>query len=286
MKKIVTIFLVLAFSIVSAMSFAGCGDETASKIGAQTSTTGYIYSSCLKNVETVGYKSPALAVDDMINGNLDYVIVDSATAETLAAERDSVKIIDIPLSYDTYAVGVDKAQDALRVSINEVLADNADEINAIIEKYDDFAANKASCLGFDVNAMVQKAQASANHANPETQLVVATNAEFSPWEFVEDGKYYGIDIEIANMIAEALNLELVIVNMDFEAVCVSVGTNNIDCAIAALSITAERKDSLNFTNGYFSDTSVYQVVMCKKNNTKLDGCMSAVDVISVLTGLV
>ena len=285
MKKLLTILLAAVMSIACLFSFAGCG-ETSVKIGAQTSTTGHIYANCLKNVEAIGYKSPALAVDDMVNGTIEYVIVDSATAETLAEGRNDVKIIDIPLSYDTYAVGVDKAQDSLKESINAVLTEKAAQINDIIAKYDDFEANKASCLGLDVEEMVAKAEQSVNHANPETQLVVATNAEFSPWEFVEDGKYYGIDIEIASMIADELNLELVIVNMDFDAVCTSVGTNNIDCAIAALSITAERKDSLNFTNGYFSDTSVYQVVMCKNDNTKLDGCMSAVDVISVLTGLV
>ena len=288
MKKLFTILMALVMG-VACLSMAACDPATSAKtikIGAQTSTTGHIYANCLKNVEAVGYKSPALAVDDMVNGTVDYVIVDSATAESLMEGRDDVKIIDVPLSYDTYAVGVDKAQDTLKASINEVLTEKADEISAIITKYDDFAANKASCLGLDVEAMVAKAQASVNHSAPETQLVVATNAEFSPWEFVEDGKYYGIDIEIANLIANELNLELVIVNMDFEAVCTSVGTNNIDCAIAALSITAERKDSLNFTNGYFSDISVYQVIMCKADDTKLDGCMSAVDVISVLTGLV
>jgi len=285
MKKIITVIMAVLMSLVACFGFTACG-ATITKIGAQTSTTGHIYASCLKNVEAKGYKSPALAVDDMVNGALDYVIVDSATAEALEAERDDVKIIDIPLSYDTYAVGVDKAQDELKSSINGVLVDKAGEINDIIAKYDDFEANKADCIGLDVEEMVAKAQASASHAHPEKQLVVATNAEFSPWEFVEDGKYYGIDIEIAVMIAEELDLELVIVNMDFEAVCTSVGTNNIDCAIAALSITAERKESLNFTNGYFSDTSVYQVVMCKKDNNKLDGCMSAVDVVSVLTGLV
>ncbi len=284
MKKLLTILMAVVMG-VACLSMTACAGAT-TKIGAQASTTGHIYASCLNNVEAKAYRTPALAIDDMVNGTIEYVIVDSATAEALTEGRNDVKIIDIPLSYDTYAVGVDKAQDALKNSINQVLTDKSAEIEAIIAKYDDFEANKDSCLGLDVETMVAKANASANHANPDTQLVVATNAEFSPWEFVEDGKYYGIDIEIASMIAEELNLELVIVNMDFEAVPTSVGTNNIDCAIAALSITAERKESLNFTNGYFSDTSVYQVVMCKADNTKLDGCMSAVDVISVLTGLV
>lgn len=285
MKKFITLLLavVMCFACVS---LSACTEESKTKIGAQTSTTGHIYASCLNNVEAKAYRNPALAVDDMVNGAIDYVIVDSATAETLQEGRTDVKIIDIPLSYDTYAVGVDKAQDALKDSINAVLVEKAEEIADIIEKYDDFEANKAACLGFDVEEMVAKATASATSSNPEKQLVVATNAEFSPWEFVEEGKYYGIDIEIADMIARELGLELVIVNMDFEAVPTSVGTNNIDCAIAALSITAERKESLNFTNGYFSDTSVYQVVMCRADDTKLDGCMSAVDVISVLTKLV
>ena len=283
MKKIITLLLavIMCFACVS---FSACKQEETTKIGVQASTTGHIYASCIKGCEAKAYTSPALAVDDLIRGTVEYVIVDSETAKALDAEKDGVKIIDIPLSYDTYAVGVDKAQDSLKESINAVLVEKAEEIAAIIEKYNEFEANIADCIGFDIAAMDAKAQASATSANPEGQLVVATNAEFAPWEIMHDGKYYGIDIEIANIIATELNLELVIKHMGFDAVCISVGKNNVDCAIAALSITAERKEALNFTNGYFSDTSIYQVVMCKDSNTKLDGATSAVDVLTVLSG--
>ena len=286
MKKIITLLLavIMCFACVS---MTACTEESSStKIGVQASTTGHIYASCIKNCDAKAYTSPALAVDDLIRGVVEYVIVDSETAKSLEAEKDGVKIIDVPLSYDTYAVGVDKEQDALKESINGVLVEKAEEIAAIIEKYSDFEANIANCVGFDIAAMDAKAQASATHANPETQLVVATNAEFAPWEIMHNGKYYGIDIEIANIIATELGLELVIKHMGFDAVCISVGKNNVDCAIAALSITAERKEALNFTNGYFSDTSIYQVVMCKETNTKLDGATSAVDVLTVLSGLI
>ncbi len=286
MKKIITLLLalVMCFACVS-MSACKKEDDT-TKIGVQASTTGHIYASCIKNCEAKAYTSPVLAVDDLLRGTVEYVIVDSETAKTIAAERQGVKVIDIPLSYDTYAVGVDKEQDALKQQINEVLVEKADVISEIVEKYSDFEANIADCVGFDISAMDAKAEASETSSNPEGQLVVATNAEFSPWEFMHNGKYYGIDIEIANIIATELGLELVIKHMGFDAVCISVGKNNVDCAIAALSITAERKDALNFTNGYFSDTSIYQVVMCKESNTKLDGATSAVDVLTVLSGLI
>ena len=286
MKKIITLLLALVMCF-ACVSLTACSEEEGqTKIGVQASTTGHIYASCIKNCEAKAYTSPALAVDDMLNGVVDYVIVDSETAKTLVSEKQGVKMIDIPLSYDTYAVGVDKAQDDLRISINEILTEKAQEISAIVEKYNNFEENINDCIGFDIDQMNAKAQASETSANPEGQLVVATNAEFSPWEFTHEGKFYGIDIEIANIIATELGLELVIKNMAFGAVCISVGNSNVDCAIAGLSITAERKESLNFTNGYFSDTSIYQVVLCKDSNTKLDGAISAVDVLTVLSKLI
>ena len=52
-----------------------------------------------------------------------------------------------------------------------------------------------------------------DEAKASTQLVVATNAEFPPFESISGDKYVGIDIEIAKIIADELGMELVIDNM-------------------------------------------------------------------------
>src|SRR5699024_210132 len=62
---------------------------------------------------------------------------------------------------------------------------------------------------------------SAELDTSKDQLVVATNAAFEPFEYTQGDNYYGIDMELAALFAEELGQELVIQNMDFDAVCLS-----------------------------------------------------------------
>jgi len=78
------------------------------------------------------------------------------------------------------------------------------------------------------------------------QLVVATNAAFEPFEYTLGGsEYYGIDMEIAALLAEYLGKELVIKNMDFDAVCLSVGQGKADIAMSGLTVKRTGKSMLH-----------------------------------------
>ena len=66
--------------------------------------------------------------------------------------------------------------------------------------------------------------------------MVATNAAFEPFEYMKGDTYYGIDMEIAAGLAEYLGKELVISNMDFDAVCLSVSQKKADVAMAGLNV--------------------------------------------------
>ena len=268
MKKILTLIVAVVMSVMCMFSLTACGAETI-KIGVQAGTTGSMYASYIKGTETKEFSNPGLAVDDMLNGRIDYVIVDRATANALVQDKEGVKMIDIALTSEQYAIGVDPAQTELLAQINAVLADKADEINAIIDKYN--SGDEASYVGV----------ASANYdaSKASSQLVVATNAEFDPWEYVSGQLYYGIDMEIAKLIAEELNLELVIKDMAFESVVSSVGTNGIDVVMAAITVTADRKQTVNFSNGYYTES---QVVLCKSSDNSLNEAGTVVDVLRVL----
>ena len=65
------------------------------------------------------------------------------------------------------------------------------------------------------------------------------------------GQVLGIDMEIAALLAEHLGQELVISNMDFEAVCLSVGQSKADIAMAGLTINEERKEYVTFSDKYY-----------------------------------
>ena len=88
-------------------------------------------------------------------------------------------------------------------------------------------------------------------AADDGKLVMATNAAFPPYEYkADDGSFAGIDVEIAALIAEELGLELEIVDIDFGAIVAGVATGKYDMGMAGLTVTEERKESVNFTNSY------------------------------------
>ena len=81
-------------------------------------------------------------------------------------------------------------------------------------------------------------------------ITMGTNAAFPPYEFYEDGKIVGIDAEIAAAIAEKLGYELEIIDMDFGNLISAVASGKIDFAMAGMTKTPEREESVNFTVTY------------------------------------
>ncbi len=91
-------------------------------------------------------------------------------------------------------------------------------------------------------------------------LVMATNAEFPPYEFHEsvDGEdtIVGIDAEVAALIAEELGMTLEIEDMAFDSVLAAVQTGKADIAMAGITVTEERLKSVNFTDSYTTATQM------------------------------
>ena len=81
-------------------------------------------------------------------------------------------------------------------------------------------------------------------------LHMGTSADFPPYEFWEGGEIVGIDPEIAAAIAEKLGLELVITDIDFDALIPSLIENRFDIVMAALTFTEERAEVVNFSISY------------------------------------
>ena len=100
-------------------------------------------------------------------------------------------------------------------------------------------------------------------ANTEDTLVMATNANFPPYEYMEGNEYAGIDIELAEKIAEKLGKKLVIENVEFGSIVSGVQTGKYDVGIAGLTVTEDRKTQVNFTDSYATGV---QVVIVKEGS--------------------
>ena len=100
-------------------------------------------------------------------------------------------------------------------------------------------------------------------------LVMATNAAFPPYEYVEGGKFVGIDVEIAQAIADKLGMELQIEDVEFGSIIGGVVEGKYDMGMAGMTVTEERKQSVNFSNTYATGI---QVIIVKDGSsiTSLD----------------
>ena len=277
MKKIISLLLALTLLTGAMFTLASCKkdkDEN-TKIAVQSGTTSEMYAKVLSGVEVKTFDSFALAATDMKNGNTDYVFCDKTTAASICAEIDGLKIVPVSLAQEFYGIAIDKKQANLKTQIDAILAAKANEIQAMAEAFQNGTASK------DVYTGVVSATKDSSKA--DQQLVIATNAEFAPFEYVENNNgvktYYGIDMEIAKMLATELGLELVIEDMKFETVVGSVGNNGIDIGMSGLTITAEREQVINFSTSYFAEDIV---VICKADDTTFDACKTVVDVLSII----
>ena len=87
-------------------------------------------------------------------------------------------------------------------------------------------------------------------------LTMATNAYFPPYEYYQGEKIVGIDAEIAQAVADKLGLELKIEDMEFDSIITAVQTGKADMGLAGMTVTDERKQSVNFSDTYATGIQV------------------------------
>ena len=184
-----------------------------------------------------------------------------------AGSAKTAKVIDVDLTNEEYAFGVDKSQPELLEQVNAFIAKIQEDgtLDAIFDKY----------FGGGEPTPVESAELDTS----KDQLVVATNAAFEPFEYMEGENYVGIDMEIAALLAEELGQELVIQNMDFDAVCLSVGQHKCDIAMAGLTVNEEREEYVTFSDSYYSAS---QRLVVPSDDTNFDDCTTADEVAAKL----
>lgn len=179
----------------------------------------------------------------------------------------TAKVIDIDLTNEEYAFGVDKDQPEL-----------LEKVNAFIKEIKDNGKFDEICNHYFGDGEPVGVESAAYDASKD-QLVVATNAAFEPFEYMIGDKYTGIDMEIAGALAEYLGVELVVQNMDFDAVCLSVGQHKCDIAMAGLTVKPDREEYVTFSDSYYSAS---QKLIVTSDDTEFDSCKTADDVNAIL----
>lgn len=118
---------------------------------------------------------------------------------------------------------------------------------------------KIAALAMSV-LMVMMLFTACGKAEEEKVIVFGTNAEFEPFEFVaENGvidNYDGIDMVIAKTIAENNGMKAQISNMEFDSLVMALANGQMDAVIAAMTVTDERAEAVDFSTPYYAATQV------------------------------
>ena len=113
------------------------------------------------------------------------------------------------------------------------------------------------------------------------KLTVATSPDFPPFESLEGNKVVGIEVDIMELIAKDLGVEIEFVQMDFDSVLVGIQAAKYDCAMSGITVTPAREKNMRFTSPYYNAAQVIVV----KEGSAIKGKADLKDkTVSVQTG--
>ena len=255
MKRKIRIATLMLICILMMLA-TGCGvkenevfsveDMAGKKIGVQLGTTGDSLITMEYGDDEAGtsierYKKGTDAIQSLKQGKVDCVVIDEEPAQTFLEKNEDLKCLDIEYANEEYAIAVSKDNTELRDKINGALLDLQEE-----GTLDRIMANYTG----DETKGTYPYESPADVDRSNGKLVMATNAAFEPYEYYKGGEVVGIDVDMAQAIADKLGMELEIIDIDFDAIINAVQSGKADIGVAGMTVTEERLQSIDFTNTY------------------------------------
>ena len=224
-------------------------DLAGKKIGVQLGTTGDQLATEYEQNDgsTVErFNKGADAIQALKQGKIDCVVIDYNPAKAFVEKNDDLQILDEELSSEEYAMCVNKDNSELTAKINEALTQLKEDgtLDAIVSNY----------IGDEAGQHSYTSPEGVDRSNGT--LVMATNATFEPYEYYEDQKVVGIDPDIAQAVCDVLGYDLKIEDMEFDAIVNAVVSGKADFGAAGMTVTDERKLSVDFTDTYATASQV------------------------------
>lgn len=247
---------------IGALFMTGCGslknevhsiaDLKGKTIGVQLGTTGDTLAEDVEDATVEKYNKYSDAVSSLVQGKIDAVIIDRDTAAVFLGENHDVTLLSESFADETYAIAVSKNNEALCEEINgalKLLINNGTLVD-IKENYD----------GVDAGSKAYTSPADADRS--KGKLVMATNAEFPPYEFKDGDNVVGFDVDMMRAVCDKLGYELKIEDMAFDSIFPAVKSGRADVGVAGISVTPEREKDVLFTDSY---VTTHLVVMVRKD---------------------
>lgn len=249
-----------AASEASTQAIQALEDLAGKTVGVQLGTTGDLLMS-----EEVGegedklgiagveqYNKAADAVQALLTNKIDAVCIDDQVAKNfVAANPDELTTLDTAFAEESYAIAVSKDNPDLTEQLNGAIAELKEDgtLDAILDKY------------------IAKVEGAEGYVSPEGTeypngtLVMATNATFDPYEYIENGEIVGIDAEFAKALCDKLGYDLHIEDMEFDSIIAAVNSGKADFGMAGMTVTPERQEQIDFTDTYC--TAAQSIIVLK-----------------------
>ena len=262
MRKMKKVLAFTAALTIAAGSMAACSksetkkiektdDLEGAKIGVQLGTTGAIYAKDVKDANVQEFNKAADAVMALSQGKVDCVIIDEQPAKVFVSQNDGITILGEDFANEDYAAVIKKDNTKLLEDVNKALGEiKADgTLDKIISSYIPTEGQEKGSYHY------------TQTVTSGEKLVMATNAQFPPYEYYESNEIIGIDVEIGRAIADKLGRVLSIEDMEFDSIINAVSSGKADIGLAGFTITEDRKKQINFSDSY---TTSKQVIIVKK----------------------
>lgn len=263
------VFLVIAVVMIAGL-MAACGsskkentifskdDLPGKKIGVQLGTTGDTY---CKDYEEDGsgtkverYNKGADAIQSLKNGTIDAVVIDEQPAQAFVEINSELMILDEEFVIEDYAICIAKSNSGLTDSINNAIEELKEEgvLDSIRDNY--IGENKGKSQYISPDDIEYK----------NGTLVMATNAFFEPYEYYEDGKIVGFDVDLGTAIADKLGMKLEVKDMEFDSIITAIQSGKADVGISGMTVTEDRLKNVDFSTPYTTST---QVIIVRDNDS-------------------
>lgn len=266
MKRISAAFIAACLGVTM---LSGCGvpantvfsvnDLPGKTIGVQQGTTGDEYAKDLEEKPAPGdepakierYIKGADAISALKQGKIDCVIIDNEPAKVFVSNNDDLQILSDLFADEDYAIAVKKGNSELTEKLNAAMAELKAEgvIDKILSNY----------IGDDTGNYKYTSPADVSRENGK--LVMATEAGFAPYEYLEGDKIVGIDPDIFQALCDKLGYDPVIEDMEFDSIIPAIQAGKADIGMAGMTVLPDRLESVDFTDSYAKGL---QVIITRK----------------------
>ena len=212
------------------------------------------------------YNKGADAIQALLQGKIDCMVTDEAPAKAFQRVNPSLQILPETFDASSFAICVAKDHGELKQSINHAI--RILKANGVIDSIVNRHLERGIAVAYTPKASDAKKMGpeALQKLGLKKSLRFATNATFEPFEYYQDGKIVGIDVDVANAIGDVLGVDVEILDMEFDAIITSVQAGKADAGIAGITVTPEREKNIGFTDSY---ADVRQVIMVSSGDAKV-----------------